>query len=185
MNSRLPVRASSSVHFCWLHRVDPHPHRSTKLWASVRREWGARSSQWPTTRRRRGGIRQAQERGRSSTASLNYTEGQDEGQGSWGVSFALPSLGISYHRLQLSSKLYSHPRRGPTRRTSGGFRPHYVLNQVGATVGQSFGDHLIVGPTVRLVHRGPEQRRCGPGSDGNDRAGQLGDCRQAHTGVQT
>jgi hypothetical protein len=82
---------------------------------------------------------------------VEHTEGQDEGQGSWGVSFALPSLGISYYSLSFPRSSTATPLADRQDERAGSFRPHYVLNQVGATVGQSFGDHLIVGTTVRLV----------------------------------
>jgi hypothetical protein len=83
---------------------------------------------------------------------VEHTEGQDEGQGSWNVAFALPSLGISYHRLSFPRSSTATPVAGRQDERAGGFRPNYVLNQVGATFGQSFGDHLVVGSTLRLVH---------------------------------
>src|SRR6476660_8425313 len=43
---------------------------------------------------------------------VEHTDGQDEGQGSWGVAFALPSLGISYHRLSLPRSSTATPVAG-------------------------------------------------------------------------
>jgi hypothetical protein len=83
---------------------------------------------------------------------VEHTDGQDEGQGSWGVAFALPSLGISYHRLSFPQSSTAPPLAGRQDERAGSFRPHYVINQVGATVGQSLGDHFVVGSTLRLVH---------------------------------
>jgi len=83
---------------------------------------------------------------------VEHTEGQDDGQGSWDVAFALPSLGISYQRLRFPQSSTATPVADRQDERAGSSRPHYVLNQVGATVGQSFGDHLVVGSTVRLVH---------------------------------
>ena len=54
-------------------------------------------------------------------------------EGAVGVSLAYPALGLSYYRLHL---------------------PSFVLSQFGATVGQSLGEHLVVGSTVKLVRAG-------------------------------
>jgi hypothetical protein len=64
--------------------------------------------------------------------------------------FALnvPSLGLSYYRLGLNGM------RTPTSTGSAtaSREDQGVLNQFGATVGQSIGAHLIVASTVKLVH---------------------------------
>lgn len=73
-----------------------------------------------------------------------------------GVAFAIPSLGLSYYRLRISEK----PSSGSTESASGdrqdrgttGIRlPTHVLTQFGATVGQSLGDHLVIGSTLKVV----------------------------------
>ena len=56
--------------------------------------------------------------------------------GSSGVAVAYPALGLSYYRVHLRS---------------------LVLNQIGATVGHSLGEHLVVGSTVKLL-RGDQTR---------------------------
>ena len=59
-----------------------------------------------------------------------------ENHGAAGVSVAYPALGLGYYRFHLRS---------------------LVLNQFGATVGQSLGEHLVVGSTVKIV-RGDQTR---------------------------
>ena len=62
---------------------------------------------------------------------VEHSRAQDpRDEGAVGVSLAYPALGLSYYRLHL---------------------PSFVLSQFGATVGQSLGDHLVVGSTVKLV----------------------------------
>jgi hypothetical protein len=56
-----------------------------------------------------------------------------------GLSFVVPSLGVSYYRLRTSEI------------TPGGRLPTFILNEVGATFGQSIGNHLVLASTVRLV----------------------------------
>jgi hypothetical protein len=83
-------------------------------------------------------------------------QGRDDGR-TFGVAFAVPSLGLSYYRLRIN---HIQPPSGSTERPDGdrqdpgaaGIRlPTYVLSQFGATVGQSLGDHLVVGSTFTLV----------------------------------
>jgi hypothetical protein len=79
-----------------------------------------------------------------------------EGDGNWGTSVALPSLGISYYRVSIpqgadsSSTAHTSANRQDGR--TGDVRSHpNVLNQVGVTLGQSLGDHFVVGSTISLV----------------------------------
>jgi hypothetical protein len=64
--------------------------------------------------------------------------------------FALtvPSLGISYYRLSLSGMRPS----SPTAAEASDREDQGVLNQFGATVGQSIGRHLVVASTLKLVN---------------------------------
>jgi hypothetical protein len=74
-----------------------------------------------------------------------------------GVAFAVPSLGLSYYRLQIARI----PPSGPTgstaadrqdQRAAASIRlPSFVLDEVGATVGQSLGKHLVLASTLKLV----------------------------------
>jgi hypothetical protein len=75
-------------------------------------------------------------------------------EGTLGVAFAVPSLGLSYYRLQIG-RISS----GPTglslvdrQDQKGSIRlPSFVLTEVGATVGQSVGRYLVLASTVKLV----------------------------------
>jgi len=73
----------------------------------------------------------------------------------FGVSFVVPSLGLSYYRLRISEPL---PGGGtpvsPVALEPGSAAarlPTFVVDQLGATFGQSIGDHLVVASTLRLV----------------------------------
>ena len=74
----------------------------------------------------------------------------DDPAGTRARAFALnvPSLGLSYYRLALNGM------RPPatTGSASASREDQGVLNQFGATVGQSIGPHLILGSTLKLVH---------------------------------
>jgi hypothetical protein len=76
-----------------------------------------------------------------------------------GVSIAYPALGLSYYRLVVAQiqpvtaigtdpLSRQDPGRAPVRQTS------LVLQQFGVTVGQSVGNHLVLGSTLKLVHGG-------------------------------
>lgn len=64
------------------------------------------------------------------------------------VAFNVFSLGLSYYRLALNDTRLGDP----TGSASVSRKDQGVLNQFGATVGQSVGRHLIIGTTVKLVH---------------------------------
>ena len=80
-------------------------------------------------------------------AILEYAH-PDEGPGDGlrGVAFAFPALGLSYYRV---------PRPGSsstsTDTTPGSREDEGSLSVYGATVGQSIGNHLVVGSTVKLL----------------------------------
>jgi hypothetical protein len=73
-----------------------------------------------------------------------------------GVAFAVPSLGLSYYRVRVGAV----PASGAAGSAASGRQdqgvaaslPTFVINQVGATVGQSVGKHLVLASTLKLVH---------------------------------
>ena len=87
--------------------------------------------------------------------SLSFIDGIVEvGRGGqWGVAFGFPSLGLSYYHLNISQIQPSATTAagGTSRQDLGaagtGLPVPYTVefNQFGATVGQSIGDHLVVG----------------------------------------
>jgi hypothetical protein len=65
-----------------------------------------------------------------------------------GVAMAYPALGIRYYRLPVSQiRVTTSTAADPASRQDQG-----VLSSYGATVGQSLGEHLVVGSTVKLLH---------------------------------
>ena len=73
-----------------------------------------------------------------------------------GISFAIPSLGLSYYRLRIRevqpAKAIEALGAGRQDQGTAGTRPStHVLTQFGATVGQSLGDYLVVGSTLKLI----------------------------------
>jgi hypothetical protein len=90
---------------------------------------------------------------------------------------AFPALGLSYYRLRISAIADTRPtaaevadRQDPA---MVGSSVHSVsLSQFGTTVGQSIGDHFVVGSTVKLVRAGAVSGLT-PGSDPLDEADDL------------
>lgn len=62
-----------------------------------------------------------------------------------GISFVVPSLGLSYYRLRTSEIV---PAGAPGLQNR---LPTFVLDEVGATLGQSIGNHFVLASTLRLV----------------------------------
>ncbi|PYR04067.1 MAG: hypothetical protein DMF97_00225, partial [Acidobacteria bacterium] len=88
--------------------------------------------------------------------------------GSRGFAVAYPALGLSYYRLRISEiESAGSTASDAASRQDQGAAPVRVrlriLNQFGATVGQSIGGHLVVASTVKLV-------RAGAAADVGDRA---------------
>jgi hypothetical protein len=88
--------------------------------------------------------------------------------GSRGFAVAYPALGLSYYRLRISEiESAGSTASDAASRQDQGAAPVRVrlriLNQFGATVGQSIGAHLVVASTVKLV-------RAGGAADVRDRA---------------
>jgi F plasmid transfer operon, TraF, protein len=70
---------------------------------------------------------------------------------------AYPALGLSYYRVQLSDIRATSPigAGADDREDQSGTKVRLrslTLNEFGATVGQSLGNHLVVASTVKLVH---------------------------------
>jgi hypothetical protein len=63
-----------------------------------------------------------------------------------GISFALPSLGLSYYRLSVSERVETDSPRFVDGRL-----PTTSLNILGATFGQSLSSHFVLASTVKLV----------------------------------
>jgi hypothetical protein len=67
-----------------------------------------------------------------------------------GVAVAYPALGLTYYRLPVSQiRVMTSTGADPAGREDQG-----VLSLYGVTVGQSLGQHLVVGSTVKLLHAG-------------------------------
>ncbi len=76
-----------------------------------------------------------------------------------GIAMAYPALGLSYYRLQVSQIQQIVPTGSePANRQDPGLVPvlqhSLVLQQFGATIGQSVGEHLVLGSTLKLVRGG-------------------------------
>jgi hypothetical protein len=74
----------------------------------------------------------------------------------FGVAFAIPSLGLSYYRSRISETVPADSTGSPGGNrqdmgTTGTRLPTYVLSQLGVTVGQSLGEHLVLGSTLKLL----------------------------------
>ena len=72
-----------------------------------------------------------------------------------GISVAYPALGLSYYRLQISEIRPATSTAGAAEdRQDPGTVPvrlrSMILNQYGATVGQSLGEHFILASTIKL-----------------------------------
>jgi len=65
-----------------------------------------------------------------------------------GFSAAYPALGIAYYRLPVSQIR----AKASTGTTSPGREDQGVLSLYGVTVGQSLGEHLVIGSTIKLLH---------------------------------
>jgi hypothetical protein len=70
---------------------------------------------------------------------------------------AYPALGLSYYRVQVSEILAASPTDIPPgdRQDQGSTQVRLrslILNEFGATVGQSIGNYIVVASTVKLIH---------------------------------
>jgi hypothetical protein len=104
------------------------------------------------------------------------------------LAVAFPALGLSYYRLRVSD---TQPQistgTSPAGRQEGGAADvrlrSLVLNQFGATVGQSLGSHLVVASTVKLLNGGVLSQ-VQPAVDSSlDAAAGLGPSEETHAGL--
>ena len=105
-----------------------------------------------------------------------------------GMSFAFPALGLSYYRLRVSEI-----RRETSTGTDTGVRQDegmagvrlrsLVLNQFGATVGQSVGNHLVIASTLKLIRASFGVDLRAPGSASLDEAERLPAGTDMHSGL--
>jgi F plasmid transfer operon, TraF, protein len=103
--------------------------------------------------------------------------------GSFAVSF--PSLGLSYYRLRVSqiAAAPSTETLAQNREDVGGEDRRVrtlALSQLGATVGQSLGDHLVVGSTLKLVRGGRASATVGASTEPLDLGDELDLSRETH-----
>jgi len=82
-------------------------------------------------------------------AILEYAHPDDRpGEGLRGISLGFPALGLGYYRLPLRLATLTPSIAADT----GDREDESVLSVFGATVGQSIGQHLVIGSTVKLLH---------------------------------
>lgn len=104
------------------------------------------------------------------------------------VALAFPALGLSYYRLQFSEiQPQSSTGSPPGVRQDGGATEvrlrSLVLNQFGASVGQSVGSHLVVGSTVKLVRAGTASQVQAAATGSLDGAAGIDPSGEIHTGL--
>ena len=99
------------------------------------------------------------ERGRTTEPVTPTAEGPAARTTSSSMALAFPALGVSYYRLRLSeiaspatTAVSSENRQDP--RESGISVRSVAISQFGTTVGQSLGDHLVIGTTLKLLRAG-------------------------------
>ena len=167
--------------------------------APVRRGWAARLSPSPMMPPRPGGTRQGIAGGAYANAVIEYgqmqeprTERDPAGQptAAWrmrprGIAIAIPSLGVSYYRLSLSeiqplSPTASSEVGRQDQGTASVRERALVLNQFGATVGQSVGNHLVIASTLKLVRGSVISAIVSPAEASLDHAAALGSGSETH-----
>src|SRR5258708_2823889 len=98
---------------------------------------------------------------------------------------AFPALGLSYYRLRIS-EIQPQTSTGntvPGRQESGAAEVplrSLVLNQLGATVGQSLGSHLVIGSTFKLVSAGAGSQIQSSAAGSLDAADSIDPSREVH-----
>jgi hypothetical protein len=84
---------------------------------------------------------------------LEYTHPPGSDDTVKGLSVAFPALGISYYRLPLNQmRAVTSAGTTATATTAANREDQGVLSVYGATIGQSVGNHLVLGSTVKLMH---------------------------------
>jgi len=88
-------------------------------------------------------------------ALFSATAEVDKGDG-FGFAVSIPQFGLSYYRTPISEirPLDSTASLGPGRQDLGaaGIGLSSSIDQFGATVGQSIGEHVVVATTLKLIH---------------------------------
>jgi hypothetical protein len=106
-----------------------------------------------------------------------------------GISVAYPALGLSYYRLQISEiRPATSTAEAAGGRQDQGTVPvrlrSVILNQYGATVGQSLGEHFVLASTVKLTNGQVASSAVMPRSSASfDLAGQLEGDAETHSGL--
>jgi hypothetical protein len=105
-----------------------------------------------------------------------------------GFTIAYPALGLSYYRLRISEIQAPAPTgaTGAIREDPGTADVRLrslVLNQFGSTVGQSFGRHLVVGSTLKLLRGRVGAAASSPGAASLDAAAGLDGDGETHVGL--
>ncbi|HEX3644169.1 MAG TPA: conjugal transfer protein TraF [Vicinamibacterales bacterium] len=101
---------------------------------------------------------------------------------------AFPALGLSYYRLRIS-EIQPQTSTGDTApgRQEGGAAEvrlrSLVLNQFGASVGQSLGSHLVIGSTLKLVSAGTASQIQSGAAGSLDTADGIDPSREVHAGL--
>ena len=93
--------------------------------------------------------------------------------------FATPAFGLSYYRLRISEiQPISANGAGSSDRQEEGAIPvdlrTFALTQLGSTVGQSVGDHLVIGSTLKLLRAGRAVSLDGGSGSARDRLDEAG-----------
>ena len=103
-----------------------------------------------------------------------------------GFAAAYPAFGLSYYRLRISDIRTPTGTTGATRQDTGTADVRLrslVLNQVGTTVGQSFGRHLVIGSTFKLVRGSVAAAASSNGPASLDAAAGLDGDGETHVGL--
>jgi hypothetical protein len=120
------------------------------------------------------------------TAAGDVRAGQRAETRSFAVAF--PALALSYYRLRISEIQPQTSIAGAAGvRQEGGATEvrlrSIVLTQVGASVGQSLGSHLVIASTLKLVHAGAASQLQAAGAASLDGATDLDVSGETHPGL--
>ncbi len=120
----------------------------------------------------------AVEHGQTNDPSQPQTAGPARRDTASGFSAAFPALAVSYYHLRVSeiAPAFSTGVEAPGRQDPGtGVVRLRALsaNQFGVSVGQSLGDHLVIGSTLKLVSAGRAETVAMEGPDLLDRTDDL------------
>ena len=117
------------------------------------------------------------ERGRTTQPAEPGPDGPASRLTTSGFAVAFPALGANFYRLQVAGIGPINPIAGGSegRQPEGGARSAHLLavSQFGITVGQSMGDHLVVGSTLKILRGGAIAADIDATGDGLDRAAAL------------